>query len=178
MSNYRITSRYGKALLDLAVERNELETVHKDVELVQRALDVSRELLLLFKNPVVMPQKKNSVFVKVFEGKLSKMTEHFVSLLIRKNRASLIDEVLDMFVQLYKEKHNISEAKLITATEATDSLQQEVKKLLEDATKETIDLSTKTEEELIGGFKIRYKDRLIDASVSSKLKELRNELLD
>ena len=50
--------------------------------------------------------------------------------------------------------------------------------MLADATGETINLQSVVDEKMLGGFMIRYHDRLLDASFVSKLRDLRKELLD
>ncbi|MFY0673219.1 MAG: ATP synthase F1 subunit delta [Bacteroidia bacterium] len=178
MSQYRITSRYAKALLDLSIERNMLEEVERDVELIVDTCDASRELVVMLKNPIVLPQKKLAVLSDLFKSKISEVTFKFIEVVIRKNRANLVFEVMKMFNEKYKEYKHISDAILFTAVEAGASTKAQVNKLLSDATGETINLSTVVDENILGGFMIRYKDRLLDASVASKLRELRKELLD
>jgi len=44
MKSTRAASRYAKALLDLATERNELESVSNDVAIALQAIKESRDL--------------------------------------------------------------------------------------------------------------------------------------
>lgn len=178
MSHYRITSRYAKALLDLSIERNMLEEVERDVELIVNTCEESRELVVMLKNPIVLPQKKLAVLADIFKSKISDLSYKFIEVIVRKNRASLVFEVMQMFNEKYKAYKHISDAILYTAVEAGESTKSQVNKLLSEATEETINLSSVVDEDILGGFMIRYKDRLLDASVASKLRELRKELLD
>jgi len=178
MSQFAITSRYAKALLDLSVERNVLIEVEKDVELIVATCENSRELVVLFKNPIILPQKKLSILSDLYKDRVSELTYKFLEVLVRKNRSKLIFEILEMYLEKFKAYQHISDAVLFTATEAKESTKNHVVKLLEEATGEKIILSSLVDEKLIGGFMIRYKDRLLDASVSSKLRDLQKELLD
>ena len=47
-----IASRYAKALMDLAIERGELSSVHGDVELLDKSLDENPDLKILLKTEV------------------------------------------------------------------------------------------------------------------------------
>ncbi|MGB0429949.1 MAG: ATP synthase F1 subunit delta [Bacteroidia bacterium] len=178
MSQYRITSRYAKALLDLSIERNMLEEVERDVELIVSTCEESRQLVVMLKNPIILPQKKLAVMADVFKANVSEVTFKFIEVIIRKNRSKLVFEVMQMFNEKYKEYKHISDAVLFTAVEASNETKAQVTKILADATGETINLSTEVDEDILGGFLIRYKDRLLDASVASKLRDLRQELLD
>lgn len=178
MSQFAITSRYAKALLDLSVERNALDEVEKDVELIVNTCKGSRELLVLFKNPIVLPQKKMAILAHIFKDKISALTFKFLEVLVRKNRSKLIFEILLMYLEKFKSYQNILDAYLYTATIANEHTKEQVLNMLEEATGEKIILSSIVDEKLIGGFMIRYKDRLLDASVSSKLRDLQKELID
>ncbi|MBI1183835.1 ATP synthase F1 subunit delta [bacterium] len=178
MSQYRITSRYAKALLDLSVERNMLDEVEKDVELIVNTCEASRELVVMLKNPIILPQRKLAVLSDLFKSRISDVTFKFMEVIIRKNRSKLVYEILKMYIEEFKTYQHIADAVLYTAVESTEEVKNSVKSMLATATGETIVLDTKVDEKLLGGFMIRYKDRLLDASVSSKLRELRKQLLD
>lgn len=178
MSQYRITSRYAKALIDLGVEKDSLEEMHTDVKLIVDAFDESRELAVLCKNPILLPQKKLAILSSLLKDKVNAITFKFIEVIVRKNRSHLIPEVMDMFLVKYKSYRQISDAILYTASEAREETKSAVVDILTKATGEKIELSTVVDEEMIGGFMIKYKDRLLDASVASKLNNLRKELLD
>lgn len=177
-SHFKVTSRYGKALLDLAVEKGALAEVHKDAQLIIDTCEAERDLILLFKNPIVLPQKKLSVVAKLFEANISKLSFKFIEVIVRKNRSHIIYEVMKRFVELYNVHEKIGLAKLTMATEPTDSIKGRVTEIIETASKKSIQLETEVDENLIGGFQILYEDRLIDASVASKLKDLEREFID
>lgn len=178
MSQFRITSRYAKALLDLSIERDKVEEVHKDVQLLVETFEESRELVVLCKNPIVLPQKKQAILKALFQKDVAPVTYKFMEVIVRKNRSHFLPEVMDMFLTQYKQYRNISDAILYTATEARAETKSTVVDILSKATGDQIDLKTIVNDEMIGGFMIKYKDRLLDASVASKLKDLRKELLD
>lgn len=178
MSQHRITTRYAKALLDLGIEKKMLEELFADAEMLVETCKQSRELVLLLKNPVVMPAKKLSILKQLFEKNLQAETNKFIEVVVRKNRSVYIYELFKRFVEMYREYKGIASAELQTAVESSKELRDKVTQLLADTTGNTIELNTEVDEELIGGFMIRYKDRLVDASVASKLKDLKKKLID
>ncbi len=58
MSELRVATRYAKSLIDLAIERNELEQVKTDIDLFLAATKASSELVAVLKNPIVPIDKK------------------------------------------------------------------------------------------------------------------------
>lgn len=178
MSQYRITSRYAKALLDLSIERNTTEEVEKDVVRIVEIFENNRSMIVMLKNPIILPQKKQAILNKVFKNLVGEITYKFMEVIVRKNRSHYLYEVMKMFNTKYKEYKHISDAIFYTATESTQETKDAVIKMLADATGETINLQSVVDEKMLGGFMIRYHDRLLDASVASKLRDLRKELLD
>lgn len=64
MSVNRISTRYAKSLLDLAIEQNSLENTYKDIKEFNNALK-SRDLILMLKVPSSMQGKKHR-YLKYF----------------------------------------------------------------------------------------------------------------
>ncbi|MEJ7683572.1 MAG: F0F1 ATP synthase subunit delta [Segetibacter sp.] len=58
----RLAGRYAKSLIDLAVERNYLEEVYKDMLYLQAVCKASREFVVLLKSPVIPIDKKKQGF--------------------------------------------------------------------------------------------------------------------
>ena len=70
--NYpRVATRYSKALLDLAVEQNDLDRISSDVAVLKEAIKGSEELKSLLKSPVVKAGKKQAVLNEIFSGSFS-----------------------------------------------------------------------------------------------------------
>src|SRR6476660_7642528 len=116
MQNTRVASRYAKSLLDLAVEKGQLEQVYADMLYLQQLNKGSREFLSLLRSPVVKADVKIKAVNSVTAGKISDMTMAFTTLLINKAREAVLPEVITSFIQQYKHKKNINIVKLTTAT--------------------------------------------------------------
>jgi F-type H+-transporting ATPase subunit delta len=176
MSASRIASRYSKSLLDLAIERNELSQVLTDINYVRESVKV-RDLYLMIKSPIVNPAKKQTIFQRLFAGKISKMTESFFKIMIRKGRESILPEILDSFIEQYKEYKNISTIVIKTAAPMPDAVIANLRKKLEasHAAKENLEIEVKVDSSLIGGFILEFEGKQYDASMATKLHELRKQ---
>ena len=75
MSELRVASRYAKSLIDLAIERNELEQVFNDIKSFLAAAKASSELVAVLKNPIVPIDKKGKILSALFAGRVSKTVE-------------------------------------------------------------------------------------------------------
>jgi F-type H+-transporting ATPase subunit delta len=173
MPNPRLASRYSKSLLDLAIERGQLEQVYGDMLYLQQLNKESREFLNLLRSPVVTSDKKLAVINAVTAGKISELTNAFARLLVNKGREGDLPEIINAFVKQYKAYKNIHVVKLTTATPVSE----EVKNALINRVKQTsdmqnIELQTAVDPSLIVGFVLQTGDKLVDASISYELQEI------
>jgi F-type H+-transporting ATPase subunit delta len=173
MQNPRLGTRYAKSLIDLSVERGELERVYQDMLYLQAATKESREFLNLLRSPVIKSDVKTKILDSVTEGRVSDLTRAFTTLMITKGRESNLPEIASSFVNQYKKLKGIHTVTLTTAVPVSD----EVKGALVEQVRRTsdmqdIELEAKVDESLIGGFVLQVGDKMVDASISYDLKEV------
>ncbi|MEL6390467.1 MAG: ATP synthase F1 subunit delta [Bacteroidota bacterium] len=179
MSVIRIAGRYAKSLIELAQEKGELEEVLSDIQGFKDAM-ANRDLQLLVKSPIVSADKKLGVFQALFGGKVSELTSAFFDIIIRKGREQYLPEIATEFISQYKLLQGITSAELTTASAVTDAQMEEIKKQMIHigAAGENVELSTKVDQDIIGGFILEIGDRLYDASIRTKLAEMKKSLID
>ena len=61
MISSKVTHRYAKALLDLAVAEKQLDACFADMKLIERVCVKNSDLVLLLKSPIVNTDKKISI---------------------------------------------------------------------------------------------------------------------
>ncbi len=178
MSVNRISSRYAKSLIDLAVERNEMETVVKDIQLFGEVAK-NRDFSLMLKSPIINTSKKQSIFSAIFEGKISKTTTAFFDIILRKGREAVLTDISSEFMSQYKQLNRISAVTLTTAIPLTESALNDIKAKLiaSNITMDKLELTTKIDPNILGGFVIEVGDKLYDASVQHKLDQLKKEFV-
>ena len=173
MPNPRLASRYAKSLIDLAIEKGQLEEVYADMQWLQSVCKSNRDFVNLLKSPVITGDKKIKVIGAVAGDKFSRFTTAFIALLITKGRESNLPEIATAFVSQYKEHKKIHTLKLTTAS----PLSNEVKTAIIEQVKKTggyenIELEEKVDKDIIGGFVLQVGDKLVDASIAYDLKAI------
>ncbi len=176
MSSYRIASRYAKSLIDIAMQQSKLEKVLEDVTLFVNAIQ-HRELALLLKSPIVKSDKKENVFEAIFKSRIDPLTYSFLQIILRKGRESQLPEIMEEFINQYREIKGISIVNIVSAEALPESTIESIRKKLVDSklTHANVQFNTSVDKELIGGFVISFEDKLYDASVKHQLDELRKE---
>ncbi len=176
MDNSRLASRYAKALFQLAKERNKVEIVKQDLSKLMDLLHESAEFTWLLESPVITSSVKVGLVAKVLAGTVDPLTLEFMQLLVEHRRESNLASTCRMFMELYKKDQGIMEAKVESAIPVDVAFLDGLKKSLEKSSKKKIEMTTETNESLIGGFILTLEDQQLDASVQSKLKRIRQEL--
>src|SRR6266487_1999349 len=173
MPNPRLATRYAKSLIDLAIERDQLEKIFADMQWLQQVIKSSRDFFNLLKSPIIKPDKKQQVVEAILKGNVSEVTALFVRLLIAKGRESNLPEIITAFIDQYKEYKNIYTVNLTTATPLNDDLKNAIiDQIRKTSEMQNIELESTVNEDLIGGFVLQAGDKLIDASVAYDLKQI------
>ncbi|HVU99105.1 MAG TPA: ATP synthase F1 subunit delta [Puia sp.] len=174
--NPRLAARYAKSILDLSLEKDQVEAVHKDMLLLQATCRESRDLVNLLRSPIVKADKKGKILSAIFTGKISPLTSAFITLLLRKEREGNLPEIASSFVGQYKIYRGISTAKLTTAVPVSDELRQAIlQKLKTERNLQQVELDTEIRKELIGGFILEIGDLRMDSSVAFELNNVRKQ---
>ena len=178
MAGTRVASRFAKALLGLASERNELQSIEQDLHSISGLIDASRDFEVMLTSPVIKPDKKQSVLEAIFKDKISDLTLDFLKLLISKGREGAIKVIVaEALAQLRKIK-NIQAATVKTAT-PLDEVSR--KMILAEVAKHhdgDVELKETIVPNLLGGFILRMDDKEIDASIKRQLNTLRRQLTE
>lgn len=173
MPNLRVASRYAKSILDLAVEKEQLEQVYQDMLYLQQLTKGSREFLNLLRSPIVKADAKIKAVNAVTKGKIGSLTIAFTTLLINKSREAVLPEVITSFIDQYKQQKNINTVKLTTAVPVSDELKNQiVEQVKKTSDMQNIELETVVDPNVIGGFVLQAGDKLIDASIAYDLKNI------
>lgn len=174
--NPRLSARYAKALLDLAIEKGQLDTVYNDMLFLDAACRSSRELVSLLRSPIIKVDKKGKILEAITAGKISDTTASFNRLLMGKEREAYLPEIASAFIDQYKAYKGIRTVKLTTAAPVGEEVKHAILEKLKSARGiQQVDLRTEVNAELIGGFVLEIGDELVDASVAFELNNIRKQ---
>jgi F-type H+-transporting ATPase subunit delta len=172
MRNTRVTLRYAKSLLSLAVEQDQLEACKADMEAVVAACKESRELSLLLKSPVVKTDKKLAILKEVFAG-FSQLSLAFINIITNKKREVLLEEIAERFLTVYRSHKGIESAVVTTAVPLDEEMRSAIMSFVNKQGHSQVELTEKVDEKLIGGAIIRLGDKQMDASVLRQINDLK-----
>ena len=157
--------------------------VNKLVEYGEQLAEISTlfktqpELKAFMSNPQIQPSAKKELLNKVFGSDIEKSVHNFMLLLIDKRRIALIEEIVGEYEALSNEVRNIVVAHVTTAVAMEKPQEKALTAKLEAITGKHIQLKTHIDKSIIGGVVVKMGDKLIDGSVTSKIKSLGKQLM-
>jgi F-type H+-transporting ATPase subunit delta len=141
---------------------------------LDRTCKSSIDFLNLLKSPVVSSEKKDAILSAITKGKVSELTAAFNRLLVTKAREASLPEIVTAFITQYNQIKGIHKVKLTTAIPVSDDVKDAiVDKIRRETEIQTIELETKLNESLIGGFVLEFDNKLVDASVARDLRDVK-----
>jgi F-type H+-transporting ATPase subunit delta len=147
-----ISSRYARALLRYVDETGNGQAVYDQV-------------VQILKSPDSTPRK--------LQPELTRL----VRLLVKNKRMENVRQILHRFTEMYNASRGRRLVTLRTAVPAPE-LETQVKEMLQERLGGEIILEAEVDPALIGGFILIIDDKLLDASVSSQLEEIRRQFKD
>ena len=172
-----VEERYGEALLEIAVSEKREKQYLEEVKVLKGLFDENPALLTFYTNPNITQSEKERFTEKCFKEGLSPEVAGLITVLVRNGRAASILKVLDWFEDAIKEKLNIGVVYVESAAAISDRKKKEIeKRLLETTGFSSLEMNYEIKPELIGGLKIRIRDRIVDNSIRTKLQNMSNEL--
>jgi F-type H+-transporting ATPase subunit delta len=173
MPNPRLAARYAKSLIDLSIEKNQLESVYADMQLLRQITKSNPDFVNLLRSPIIKSDKKTKIVDAIISGNVSELTLGFTRLLISKGRESNFPEIISSFIDLYKSHKNIHTVKLTTAAPLSEALKDAIiSQVKKTGGFENIELETTIDDSLIGGFVLQAGDKMIDASIAADLRTI------
>jgi F-type H+-transporting ATPase subunit delta len=175
MDRNRVTVRYAKALFELALEQDLLAQTESDISLVYETLKHPG-----FNGYISMPkisntEKYNKVSA-VLNPYLQPLTQKFIHMVFLNHRENHLSDICRNFVQMSKRQRNIVSAQISLADVLDNQLFDGIIKAFEQYLNSTIEVETKIDPELIGGFVFTINGWQYDASISASLNSIRKQL--
>jgi len=164
---------YAKALFDFALERDAMDSVHKDMQALSSLCKSNRDFLLMLKSPILKTEKKQKILKAIFQDSISEITRGFLKIITAKKRESLLPDMALAFVDLYKDYNGILTTYVKTAVPLTEEIRGKILEVMNTQTTGNIDLVEEVKEELIGGFVLQWKDMQYDASILNQVNKMR-----
>lgn len=177
MTEQRVSSRYAKAVFEIAKEQGIGESVLEDLKGVRRTISESREFRLFLENPVILPSIKKNVLKEAFGDKTGKLVMRLLEFLTDNGREVLIPSIAACYEKIYNEDAGILPVEITTARELNDLAKKNLTGRISAITGKTAVPEFSIDKNIIGGIKFKIDDKIFDTSVKMQLGKLFDSLL-
>lgn len=174
----KAANRYAKALFSLASDRKALEAVKADLSAISHLLDTTPALHAVFVSPLADPKKVSSALKAVFKGKVHELSLLFLDFLISKSRLNIFAQIASEFARQCMTAEGTLKAVVASAVPLTDEQARKITANLEKRFAAKIRLVREIEPDLIGGFRVKVGDTVLDSSISTRLEKFRLALIN
>ena len=169
-----VGERYASALFDLADEAGQIEAVENDLRALKRMFAESADLRRLLKNPAFSSEDRGRALKALAErAGFADLTRRVLGLLAANRRANAAPALADAYIRLATERRGVVAAEVTTALPLTDAQAEGVRAALRQALGKDPEITTRVDAAILGGLRVKVGSRLFDASVKSRLDQLK-----
>lgn len=174
--HHKLASRYARALGELAQEAGALDEVEADLARLAEAVRADARVRLALANERV-PAKQKEALLLHFAGEQShRLTKQFLRLVVQKRRAAYAAEIYDAFVAYADQARGVVEIEISSARALAEAETARLADGLSRYTGKQVRIRNVVAPEIMGGIVARVGDLVIDGSLASRLKRLKQTL--
>jgi len=177
MASSKVAIRYASSFLGTAIEKNILDRVSEDFELIYNSLNKNKELRRAIDSPVIKNEKKISILTAIFGNKISEETSSYLNFVILKGRENILTEILEKFMYLKDEHYGVANVHVTTAFDFTTEQEIHLQEKFASYLNKKVKLDFTIDEKIIGGFIAKVGDTVYNASITHQLDLLKEQFL-
>jgi ATP synthase F1 delta subunit len=171
-----IAQVYARSLFEVATEQDKLDLLRDQLTEFTEALSESHELQMFFFSPYFSTdEKQDGLRRTVTDADQSFL--NFLSLLLENHRMPVIFRVRREYDRLWREANHLLAVQITSAVELDPSVAERVGDEIGRQTGRTVELTSAVDPEILGGIVVRVGNSIIDASIRTRLDNLRKQVV-
>lgn len=166
--------RYARAVFELAEQERQVDEWGRRLAALRQSMS-DPDVASVLTNPTIATEQRMALISAaphVFDPEATNLAK----LLIESNRVRDVAAIEEEFQRLADEAAGRVRATVTTAVELTPGDRDRVEEELSKRLGKEIRMQVVVDPRILGGLKLQYGDRLVDASVSTRLQQLRRRL--
>lgn len=169
-----VGERYAQALFDLADETGALDAVRADLKSLRAAWSESADLRRLATSPVITAEDQGKGLTAIADkAKFNGVTKNFLGLLAQNHRSRDLPGVIAGFEALYAKKTGVVAAEVVSAQTLTAAQLKTIQTTLRASLGKDPELTARVDPAILGGLKVKVGSKLFDASLKTKLDQMK-----
>lgn len=174
-----LSAIYARSLFELAEAQGGADAVARCLDELEAVLEIARADARFseFLSSRVLPREKREASLRtILGGRVSDLTLRFLLVLNDKERLASLPAIAGAYDRVVQERFGRVEVDVFTATPVSaDELRSIRDRLAATLGKEVI-VHPYTDPAMIGGVRMRIGDQLVDGSIATRLRKMRDQL--
>jgi F-type H+-transporting ATPase subunit delta len=166
---------YAAALFGVARAEGVLDTVEDELFVAARTVDGDGRLREALADPAVPAVRKLDLVEEVF-GRYHRLTRSLLAFVVLSGRTRELPAIVDDFLARAAAERQRVVAEVTTAVRLDDGPRQRLARALSHAIGRTVEVHGLVDPGVLGGVHARVGDRVIDGTVRTRLRRLREVL--
>lgn len=170
---------YAKSLLDLAIQQGGQGKVEETLGELEEIIELARvddKFAEFLSSRSLGSDARRDSLRRIFAGRVSDLVLKFLLVLNDKGRIGAIASVAAAFDSMVQHQFGRVEVDVYTAQPLDRDGLESVKRRLRDTLHKEVIVHCYVEPSMIGGAKFRIGDQLVDASISTRLRKMKDQL--
>ncbi len=173
MTMTEVIKEYAEAIFTLACEMEKEEEIAGNLTEISHVFSENPELLSLLVCPGISVEERCDVIEKIFASVSDASVVSLLGLLCEKGRIGEFQGCYDEYMRLLGVRRNKTGARVVSAVELNDTELAALREKLEKISGKTVEIEASVDAELLGGLTVEMDGKLIDGSLKTKLRDVK-----
>jgi len=169
--------QYAEIVLALAAEQNALDSVYRSMLVFFSAYRKQPQLKAALASSKISNEHKRALLAGVFP-ELNPINQAFLVELADRKDLKLLRQILRAMEIGFYRRSNQVQVEATTTVALSPELEKQIRGAVEAVTHKSADFTANVEPQLLGGMKLRVGNTILDASLASRLQQLRDSLME
>ncbi len=170
-----IAQVYARALFEVASEHGSLDEIHEQLGAFADAMNGDRELAVFFFSPYFAVDEKKAGLDRAVTDANPEF-RNFLEALIERHRMPAIFRIRAEFETLYQDAKKLLPVQIVSAIELDEATVTSLGDKIGRQLDRHIELSRVVDPDILGGVVLRVGNVIMDASIRTRLEQLRKQV--
>lgn len=166
---------YAEALFEAGKDRGKLDSLQSQLGQFADVVDRNRDLQVFLFSPYLSSADKREGLSRAISGAEPELM-NFLELLVEKHRMPEIFRIRRELDELWKKENRRLDVTVVSAVELDEAVVTKIGQEVERQTGEAVELSSRVDDEILGGIVLQVGNMVLDASIRSRLEKLRKSV--
>jgi ATP synthase F1 delta subunit len=166
---------YARALFEVASEQDKLDAIRDQLGQFADAVDGSRDLRTFLFSPYFSSAEKKAGLARAIDDADEALT-NFLTLLIDQHRMPVIFRIRRVYDVLWEQANRLLPVTITAAIELDPETVRHISDQIGAQTQRRVEVTTHVDPEIIGGLVVRVGNSILDASIRTRLENLKKNV--